>query len=356
MGELRADVGGGGGVGFGIVWEGGGGLGAALGAEGGGAAGLAPGDHRGNAVVPACAEEQAGNAGEWPGHALAKGFGADADVGDAAERTRDAEGEHAEPEGGTAAAAIAIGEGVVEHVVEDHDDPRGAGLGLDEAEALAFEEEAEQQQMDDGADGADEAEEDKADGDVAADEFVEDELEVFEADDEVELALAVLAEAEVVGDFADANLAFGGEDDVEQDLEADGGEAMGDALEERAANDEEPAHGIGEMGVVLDARETAAETAEFDTPVGEVAHAAAADVAGTDDEVEMIGGDETVHFGKDGFVVLEVGIHDSDVGSGGGEHAFNAGGGEAATADAMEDVQVVLMAGEALGEGGGAIG
>ena len=107
--------------------------------------------------------------------------------------------------------------------------------------------------MDDGADGADEAEEDEADRDVAADELVEDELEVLEADDEVELALAVLAEAEVVGDFADADLAIGGEDDVEQDLEADGGEAMGDALEEGAANDEEAAHGIGEVGVALDA-------------------------------------------------------------------------------------------------------
>ncbi len=72
-----------------------------------------------------------------------------------------------------------------------------------------FEKQAEQQEVNDGADGADEAEEDEADGDVAADELVENELEVFEADDEVELALAVLAEAEVVGDFADADLAIG---------------------------------------------------------------------------------------------------------------------------------------------------
>ena len=70
----------------------------------------------------------------------------------------------------------------------------------------------------------------------------------------------------------------------------------------------------------------------------------------------MIGGDEAVHFGENGFVVLEVGIHDGDVGSGGGEHAFDAGGGEAAAADAMEDVEVLLEAGEALDEGGGAIG
>ena len=133
--------------------------------------------------------------------------------------------------------------------------------------------------MDDGADGADEAEEDEAHGDVTADELVEDELEVLEADDEIELALAVLAKAEVVGDFADADLAIGGEDDVEKDLEADAGEAVGDALEEGAAHDEEAAHGIGEGGMALDAGETAAEAAEADAPAAEVAHAAAADVA-----------------------------------------------------------------------------
>ncbi len=125
---------------------------------------------------------------------------------------------------------------------------------------------------------------------------------------------------------------------------------MGDALEEGAADDEEAAHGIGEVGVALDADETAAEAAELDAPVGEVAHAAAADVARADDEVEVFGGDEAEHLGKDGFVVLEVGVHDGDVGSGGGEHAFDAGGGEAATADAMEDVQVVVAAGEVLDE------
>ena len=70
----------------------------------------------------------------------------------------------------------------------------------------------------------------------------------------------------------------------------------------------------------------------------------------------MFGGDAANHLGKDGFVVLEVGVHDGDVGGRGGEHAFDAGGGEAAAADAMEDVQVVLGAGEALDEGGGAVG
>ena len=70
----------------------------------------------------------------------------------------------------------------------------------------------------------------------------------------------------------------------------------------------------------------------------------------------MFGGDALVHFGEDGFVVLEVGIHDGEEGGRGGEHAFDAGRGEAAAADAMEDVEVVLGAAEALDGGGGAIG
>lgn len=352
---LAANVGGGCGVRFGVICEGRG-LGTAFGAEGGGAAGAAPGDHRGDTVVPDCAEEQTSDACQRPGHSLAEGFGADEDIGDAAERARDAEGEHTEPEGDTAAAAVAIGEGVVQHVVENHDDAGGECLGLDEGEAFVYEQQAEEHEVNDSADGAYEGEEHEADGDVAADEFVEDELEVLEANDEVELALAVLTQAEVVGDFADADLTIGGQDDVEEDLEANGGEAMGDALEEGAADDEEAAHGIGEVGVALYAGETAAEAAEADAPVGEVAHAAAADVAGADDEVEVFGGYLANHLGEHGFVMLEVGIHDGDVWGGGGEHAFDAGGGEAAAADAMEDVQVVLGVGEAFNDGGGAIG
>jgi len=332
------------------------GLGTAFGAQGGGAAGAPPGDHRGDTVVPDGAEEQASDACQRPGHSLAEGFGADEHIGDAAERASDAESQHADPEGGAAAAAIAIGERVVHDVVQDHDDAGGEGLGLDEGEAFVYEQKTEEQEVNDGADGAYEGEEHEANGDVAADELIEDELEVLEADDEVELALAMLAEAEVVRDFANADLAIGGKDDVEQDLEADGGEAMGDALEERAADDEEAAHGIGELGVALDAGETAAEAAEFDAPVGEVAHAAAADVAGANDQVEIFERYFAKHLGKHGFVMLEVGIHNGDVGGGGGEHAFDAGGGEAAAADAMENVEVVLGAGEALDDGCSAIG
>jgi hypothetical protein len=70
----------------------------------------------------------------------------------------------------------------------------------------------------------------------------------------------------------------------------------------------------------------------------------------------VLGGDAAVHFGEPSFFVLEVGVYDRDVGGGGGEHTFDAGGGEGAAADAMEDVEIVLGMGEALDEGGGAIG
>ncbi len=62
------------------------------------------------------------------------------------------------------------------------------------------------------------------------------------------------------------------------------------------------------------------------------------------------------HLGEDGFVVLEVSVHDGDEGSGGGEHAFDAGGGEAAAADAMEGAEVGVGAGEVLDDGSSAVG
>jgi hypothetical protein len=54
--------------------------------------------------------------------------------------------------------------------------------------------------------------------------------------------------------------------------------------------------------------------------------------------------------------VLEVGVHDGDILGGGGEDAFDAGGGEAAAADAMEEADAGIEEGVGADEVGGTVG
>ena len=78
---------------------------------------------------------------------------------------------------------------------------------------------------------------------------MQQQLQVFEPHDEVELALPVEALAKRVTNFLDANRAFGGGQQVDQDFEAHATEAADHFIEVVAAQSEEAAHGVGDIGV-----------------------------------------------------------------------------------------------------------
>lgn len=96
--------------------------------------------------------------------------------------------------------------------------------------------------------------------------------------------------------------------------------------------------------------------AELDAFGGEFAHAAAGDVAAGDDQVQSFAAEAGDHVRDDGFIVLEIAVHDDDEGSGGGEHAFDAGRGEADAADALQDADARVDAAELAADVGGAVG
>jgi len=54
--------------------------------------------------------------------------------------------------------------------------------------------------------------------------------------------------------------------------------------------------------------------------------------------------------------VLHVGVHDGDVVSGGGEHAFDAGGGEAAATYAVDEADAAVAVGVLADEFSGVVG
>jgi hypothetical protein len=112
-----------------------------------------------------------------------------------------------------------------------------------------IEQEPHENQLGEDADGADHAEQSVADRDPLADQFVQQQLQVFEPHHEVELAMAVEAVAKRVANLLDANRTLGGGQQVDQDFETYATEAADHFIEVVAAQSEEAAHGVGDIGV-----------------------------------------------------------------------------------------------------------
>ena len=70
--------------------------------------------------------------------------------------------------------------------------------------------------------------------------------------------------------------------------------------------------------------EFAAELAQADAGGGEISHAAAFGVACGYDDVQVLRFQLGQHLRQDGFVVLQIGVHNGDEGCGGGHHSFDA--------------------------------
>src|SRR6516162_4684483 len=102
--------------------------------------------------------------------------------------------------------------------------------------------------MDKNTRSPDRGEEDKPDRNIAADQLVQQQHQVFPDNEAVELALAVLALAKNVRNLFETIGDGGRREQIEQDLEALPGEAPDGALEGGPGKHKEPAHRIAEIG------------------------------------------------------------------------------------------------------------
>ena len=141
------------------------------------------------------------------------------------------------------------------------------------------------------------------------------------------------ARAEGEGNFLDPQFAARGGDDIEQDLEALGGELRRQLLEAIAADHEEAAHGIGDLDPQHALGDFGGELAGACPLLVKTVGAAAFDIAAADHEIELAALQQRQHLRQLGFVMLQIGVDHRGTGRARGQDALDAGAGQAAPAD-----------------------
>jgi hypothetical protein len=126
--------------------------------------------------------------------------------------------------------------------------------------------------------------------------------------------------------------------------------------EEITANEEEAAHRIGNFAAANSGAEAAAQSAQSHAPGREFTHAAAFDIAAANDDIEIFGFQLVKHVRQNLLIMLEVRIHDGEERRGCTEHSLNAGRGQAAAIDALNDADPRISPGDGAHEIRRAIG
>ena len=149
--------------------------------------------------------------------------------------------------------------------------------------------------------------------------------------------------AERIGHLDGLQLATGGRDDVEQDLEALRRKRRRELLKAVAADHEKAAHGIGD----LDAQHALCHFRRKGAGAGpvliETIGAAALDIAAADHELGGAALQQRQHLWQLRLVMLKVGIHHRGIGRAGGEDALDAGARQAAPADPADAADPAVL-------------
>ncbi len=90
--------------------------------------------------------------------------------------------------------------------------------------------------------------------------------------------------------------------------------------------------------------------------VGEAAAVAAADVAAADHDIEVLRLEGGEHGGEHGVVVLQVAVHDGEIGRRGRHHPLDASGRQAAAAEPADDAHPAVAERQVAGDLSGAVG
>src|ERR1700693_2893416 len=209
--------------------------------------GPAPRGERGDAVIPHSANSQTAGAGDVPRQAkfLRRRRKAEVDYG--AERTGGVKCCQAGKDSPSFQAAIPIGHAVIQEKVSRHDDESRDCQGLQKTEVENSHQYPKYDRSEQHAHGAHDAEDQKTNRHDVADLLVNEQLQVFETDSDIQFAGAVQALAKSVRNLADPQGASRRGDHVKQDLETDPRGGTNDFFQKIASHNKKAPHRIVTM-------------------------------------------------------------------------------------------------------------
>ncbi len=206
------------------------------------------------------------------------------------------------------------------------------------------------------AEPADRGEQDEAQRDQVIGQLRQHQAEEIERDHGIELALAMLASTELVGNLDGTQLALRGRHHVEQDLEALGRELRRELLETVAADHEKAAHGIGDLDLQRAARDLGGERTGAGTLLVEAVGLVALDIAAADHEVGLAALQQRQHLRELGLVMLQIGVHHGGIGRARGQDALDAGARQAAPTDPADAAHPRILPRQAAHQIPGSVG
>ena len=148
----------------------------------------------------------------------------------------------------------------------------------------------------------------------------------------------------------------GGREQVEQDLEPLAGQRAHRRGKGVALDHEEPAHGVGQIGLDDEPAQPAGDIADDNPRALPIADAAGISVAAGDDDIEALRPDLRQHLRQQRFVVLKIAVHDSNIRRSARQDAFDTGGREAAAAQPLHTAEITLEPRQRAHDIGGSVG
>ena len=144
--------------------------------------------------------------------------------------------------------------------------------------------------------------------------------------------------------------------DIQQDLVAGAGQAPDRRVEGVPLQHEEAAHRVGDLGAQHEARQPRGHIADQPPRLAPVAGAACPRVARADHDIAVGLTEPPQHLGELALVVLQVGVHDGDIGRAGGENSLDHRRRQSAPADALQMANTGIGAGQIAQHLEGAVG
>ena len=285
----------------------------------------APGKCCGRNVIPNRADDNSDHAGKPPVIVQIENKASDADIRHCAQCADRVKCQQSAQDCPPLQPHVAIGQHVVEKEIHRHGAQGRGGLGNLETQSDGFQCGRQDRHMDDDAEASDRQERDKADRNIFADQLIRQQHQIIPYRGGIEFRFARLSGSEPVGHLAESERPWRGRKKIQEDLESDGRQVAHCAHESFAADDEIAAHGILEVGAAHHPAEPGRKPAHDGTAILPFADPAAVHIAAADHDIQIVALQPRQHRRQNGFVVLQVGVHDGKEWRRRGQHALDAG-------------------------------
>src|SRR5258706_10356387 len=317
---------------------------------------LAPDEQSGHRVIPYHAHQRARRAGQPPDRLLIVDRERHADIGNEADAAYQVKQQQAAQDRKALQPLVAIGKKIVQDEIAGHGQQRAAGLRFRKRQIEDFERDEQRGQMHEQAGRSDHRKQQEAQRHHIAGQLRQHQPQEIQRHHRIEFAFTVQPRAEAVGNFLDPQIAVRGGDEIEQNLEALGGELRRQLFEAIPADHEEAAHWIGD----LDPQHALGHFGCKRTGAGpllvKTVGAAALDIAAAYHKVGFATLQQRQHDRQLRLVMLQVGIDDGGAGRARCQNALDTGAGQAAPSDPPDTADAGIMPRQAPYQVPGAVG